>query len=215
MQIGKTDSDNKQNWIARFPTKGERNSVLFARRELKIAIPKGCTMLRDIPEEYRQRFRDFEIKAKNMAIMTQYTSKAFIDFEGTTLVLKMSEKGNMRRQLMESFDPCEESIKDREKNTLLKMFEPESRAMRTILMSAIAENTAKEDLEKDIKEVLSKNYKSIESIELNKKSAVIICTTRAEAESCRDILATKQKGLTTTKVFCNELYSLKQLEYMN
>ena len=79
-------------------------------------------------------------------------------------------------------------------------------------MSAIAENTTKEDLEKDIKEVLNKDYKSIESIELNKKYAVIICTTRAEAESCKDILATKQKGLTTTKVFCNELYSLKQIE---
>ena len=171
-------------------------------------------MLRDIPEDYRQKYRDFEIKSQNSAVITQYSARAFIDFEGTTLVLKMSEKGNTKRQLLESFDPCMDNARDREKNTLLKMFEPESQSMRTVLMSSIAEGTTKDKLEKDIRELLGNKQSMIESIEIHKRSALIVCKKRSDAIDCKNILSTEQKGLTTRRVFCNELCSQKQIEEM-
>ena len=204
------------NWIATFDSKEERNKVLFAKGDLKRDnIPKGCTMLRDIPEDYRQKYRDFEIKSHNSAVITQYTARAFIEFEGTTLVLKMSEKGNTKRQLIESYDPCKDNARDREKNTLLKMFEPDSQSMRTVLMSSIAEGTTKDKLEQDIRELLDSKQSMIESIEItSKRSALILCKKRSDAIDCKNILSTEQKGVTTKRGFCNELCSQKQAEKM-
>ena len=210
-QIGRPDKDNMLNWIATFDSKDERNKVLFAKGDLKRDnIPKGCTMLRDIPEDYRQKYRDFEIKSNNIALITQYTARAFTEFEGTTLVLKMSEKGSTKRQLIESYDPCRDNARDREKNTLLKMFEPDSQSMRTVLMSSIAEGTTKEKLEQDIRELLDSKQSMIESVEItSKRSALILCKKRADAIECKNILSTEQKGATTKRVFCNELCSQK------
>ena len=103
--IGKVGKDNLQNWLATFKSCEERNKVLFAKSDLKKNIPKGCTMLRDMPEEYRLTFRDFEKRAQHSAAISQYNSRAYITFEGVALQLRMSEKGSSHKQLIESYDP--------------------------------------------------------------------------------------------------------------
>ena len=167
-------------------------------------------MLRDMPEEYRQKFRDFEMKAQHSAVISQYNSRAFITFEGVALQLRMSEKGNNQKQLIESYDPSLNNNRERGKNATLKMFQPESKEMRTILMSAIAADTTKETLEKDIKELLGSKQSMIESVEIFKKSALFVCGKRADVLECKHLLSIDQRGVTTKKVFCNEVSSQMQ-----
>ena len=210
--MGKVGKENVQNWLATFLTSEERNRVLFAKVDLKKKIPKGCTMLRDMPEEYRPTFRDFEKRVQFSAAISQYTSRGYIAFEGVALQLRMSEKGNSHRQLIDSFDPSIIIEKEREKKTTLKMFLPDSKEMRTILMLSISPETTKEALENDVRAVLGSKYSKIESIELNKKNALIVCKERADVMDCKHTLEIEQKGSTTQKVFCNEICDQKQID---
>ena len=118
--------------------------------------------------------------------------------------LKMSEKGSSRKQLIDSYEPQVNSKHEQDSATTLKMFQPEAVEMRTVLMTSLAADVNKEGLERDIRELLGQRQSIIVSIELYRKSALIVCTNRADALECKENLAKDQKGSTSKKVFCSE-----------